>query len=151
MFFKNVATIKYMQKKKGVTLIFEQVMLFAISVAIFLVSFSVFSLYQGFYISVAHDNQLDETKEWISTSILKVAEKGGANSSLVVPLPRQIGDAIYEISLSDEGLTLRNLLTNTTKFSTLYGLSQTFSLSGTLTSDKGKITIKKEGDQIIIV
>ena len=140
-----------MRGKKGQSLIFEQVLLFAISVTIFLVSFAVFNIYQNFYISVNSVNHLDGAKEWISANILKVAEKGNATSLLIIPIPRTIGDAVYEVKLVPTGLSVRNLLTGATENSTLYTLNQSFALSGAVTSIKGKITIKKEGNQIIIV
>jgi len=137
---------------KGATLIFEQVMLFAISVAIFLILISVFNVYQNFFVSVSGDNQLDETKEWISSNILKAAEKEDATSFHIIPIPRYISDAVYEVRLSHEGLHVRELATNSEKFSTLYSLNESFVLvPGNVTSIKGKITIKKENNQIIIV
>lgn len=137
--------------KKGQTLIFEQVLLFGISVAIFLICFGVFNVYQNFFLSVGNTNQLDEVKEWITANILKVASKEDATSFLIVPIPRYVGDAVYQIELKNEGLEVKNLLTNAIKSSSLYTLNETFALSGKTTSIKGKITIKKEGKQIIVV
>lgn len=139
------------EKRKGVTMIFEQVILFAISVSIFLVLFAVFTVYQNSYVSLGTENQLDEAKEWISAHILKISQKKNATASIIIPIPRRIGDAVYEVSLSQEGLNVTNLLTNATKSSTLYNLGESFTLSGKVISIKGKITIKKENSTIIIV
>jgi hypothetical protein len=136
---------------KGQSLIFEQVMLFGISVSIFLILFSVFSVYQKIYLDVGSLNHLDEVKEWISANILKIAEKKESTSFLIIPVPRYMGDSVYEIRLEESGLTVRNILTDDEKVSSLYTLNRTFSLSGTVNSIKGKITIKKEGNKIIIV
>lgn len=137
--------------RKGQTLIFEQVMLFSVSVAIFVICFSVFSVYENYFVSVTSNNQLDEVKEWVSASILKVAEKDSATSILTLNVPRKVGDAVYELSLSEDGLVAKNLLTNTERSSSLYDLGKEFSFSGETTSINGKVTIKKEDKQIIIV
>lgn len=139
-----------LMSRKGQSLIFEQVLLFGISVAIFLIFFSIFNIYQVVYIQQGNFNHLDEAKEWVSANILKVAEKN-ATTFLIIPIPRLLGEAVYEVKLESKGLTLTNILTNEKKFSNLYLLNQTHSMNGTVNSIKGKITIKKEGNQIIIV
>ena len=136
--------------RKGQTMIFEQVILFGISVAIFLILFSVFNIYQVVYTGIGNTNHLDEAREWISGNVLKVAEKSG-NSTVTIPISRYIGDAVYEIRLEQTGLNLKNLITNEVKYSSLYGINLTYDLSGLTTSIKGKLTIKKEGSNIIIV
>lgn len=138
---------------KGQTLIFEQVILFGISVAIFLILFSVFTIYQNYYLEVGGSNQLDESKEWISANILKVAEKENATTISIIPIPRNVADAVYSIALSNNEklLILENLLTKEKKTSSLYDIGKKYTLSGNLTSMKGKITIKKEGKLISIV
>lgn len=148
-----------MKNRKGLTLIFEQVILFAVSVTIFLVSFAAFTVYQDFYLSVANNNQLDQTTEWISAHILKIAETEASEATIVLAIPREIGDSIYSISLEDDDsgeriLNVTHLLTGETKTSTLYELDeppQPFTLSGTINSAKGKVTIIKVGNTISIV
>ncbi len=138
------------RKKKGFSIIIEQVMLFSISVAIFLISFTVFTIYQNYFISVNTSNQLDQVTEWVSSSILGAARTGSSNSSHTISIPRYLENAVYEVELSQTGLEVRNLLNGDSRNSTLYALNETFSLSGTVNSLKGRLTIKKELDKIII-
>ena len=137
--------------KKGQSLIFEQVLLFGISVALFVVMFAVFTIYQGYFLSVGGDNQLDEVKEWVSGNILKLAEKD-ANSSVTIPIPRTIESEAYVITADflgpNPGLKIKH--PSKTKTSSLYSLNTYFSISGSVASVGGKIIIKKENNQIII-
>ena len=100
--------------------------------------------------STNNSNQLDEIKEYVSASVLKVAEIESADITHNILIPRQVGDSVYEISLTNQGLTVRNLLTGEKKFSTLYSLNKTHALSGNITSITGKVTINKKANQIII-
>ena len=136
---------------KGQSLIFEQVMLFLVSVIIFTVSLTVFTIYQDSFISHGAANHLDEVTEWTSSHILKAAEKGTNSTSLaVVQIPRYIAGSLYILELTSGGLTVTDAASGIEKKSTLYYLNETFQFSGKTTSQKGRLTIKKEGNQIII-
>jgi len=144
-----------MKKKnlKGQSLIFEQVLLFSMSVTVFIISFAVFNIYQGYFLSVGGENQLDQVKEWVSANILKLAEKGTAGtSSVTIPIPRTIENTAYTIELSSADLTVKTTVPPVkTKISTLYSLNSYFTFSpAKVPSVNGKITIKKENNQIII-
>jgi hypothetical protein len=130
--------------KKGQSPIFEYVLLFSISIAIFVISFSIFNIYQVHYLSVGAGNQLDEVKEWISSNILKMYEKYDTEALVIIPIPRYIDNAVYDISLKSSGLTVKNLLTNETKHSNLYGMNQSVQLEeSNVKSIKGRVTVKR--------
>lgn len=138
-------------ERKGQSLIFEQVLLFSFSVAIFIAAFTIFSFYQDFYVSSSSNNHLDQTKEWISSQILKTAEQSESTQSLfILPIPKKIENNVYVIRLTNEGLEVENIISNTTASSTLYSLGENFTLSGNVSSINGRITIKREDKQIII-
>ena len=134
-------------KRKGQVIVFEQVMLFAISVTLFLVSISVFSVYQNYYLDVGTENQLDEVKEWVASSILRVAINDQAESTVIIHIPREIGGAVYSVQLTEDQLVIRNLLTDQITTAYLYGLSESYQFdtqSNPVTSNKGKLTIVKK-------
>jgi len=125
-------------------IVFEQVMLFAISVTLFLVSISVFSVYQNYYLDVGTENQLDEVKEWVAASILRVAINDKAESTVIIHIPREIGGAVYRIDAGGQKIIVTNLLTEQTTEAFLYGLNDMYTFSGEVTSNKGKLTIVKK-------
>lgn len=138
-------------KSKGQILAFEQVLLFSLGVAILIVSFSLFMLYQNYYISETAQDQLTQVKEYILSNIIRMCEKTEFNSSIVLSVPERIGNSFYRISLSDTGLNLTlEPEGGADDFSKLYGLNETFDFNGMVISDSGKIIIYKIGNSIII-
>jgi hypothetical protein len=136
-------------KTKGQTLVFEQVLIFSISVAIFVVSFALFAMYQNYYTSSSSQDQITGVKEYILSSIIKVCEKKDTNSSIVLSVPRTIGSRFYRISLSPAGLSLA-IEGMASDFSPLYGLNETFDFSGRAVSDSGKIVVYKSGTSVFL-
>lgn len=138
-------------KSKGQTLVFEQVLLFTIGVTVFLISFALFMMYQNHYISETTRDQITQVKEYLLSNIIKLCEKEDFNSSIVLDLPQTIGNSLYRISFSPEGLNI-TLEPETTiyEFSNLYGFNETFTFKGMVISDRGKIVIYKRGNSIYI-
>lgn len=138
-------------KSKGQILVFEQVLLFSVSVAILITSFALFMLYQNYYLSETTQDQITQVKEYLLSNIIRLCEKEEFNSSIVLSVPRMIGNNFYRIGLSDIGLNLTlEPGGKVYDFSKLYGLNETFDFSGMVISDQGKVVIYKIGNSIII-
>ncbi|NIO20399.1 MAG: hypothetical protein GTN76_06570 [Candidatus Aenigmarchaeota archaeon] len=138
-----------MPKKRGQTVVFEQVLLFTISVAIFISAFALFSMYQSHYLSMTRWDQLKGVKEYMVSNIIELSEKEQFESSVVLKIPQKIGSDYYRITLSPNGLNI-SFFTGTAgyDFSSLYGLNASYNFSGSITSDRGKVIIYKIGNSI---
>lgn len=134
----------------GQSLVFEQVLLFAIGVGIFVVLFAAFAVYQNYFVSINLHNQLDEVKDVAVLNVLKLIEKENVTAHVVVEIPRRISDEGYEIVLSNNGLNVTSLLTGISKFSSLYGLNESYNMSGSVMSIFGRFIIYKKENKIIL-
>jgi len=139
-----------MRKRLGQSIIFEQVLLFGIGVAIFIALFAVFTVYQNYFASANLRNQLDEVKDVIVSNIMKLAEKGNVTAYMTMEIPREISDEGYEIILSNRGLNVTSLITGVWKFSSLYGLNESYNLTGRVMSVLGRFIIYKKENKIIL-
>jgi len=139
-------------KMKGQMLVFEQVLIFTISVVIFITSFALFVVYQNHYSSETSHDQLIQIREYVMSNIVEIADDMDFESSVTLSIPKRVGNDFYRIRLTNQGLNITSWPpTNATeKFSTLYDLNQTFTFSGTVASDRGKIIIYKKGNSIYI-
>lgn len=135
--------------KKGQVIVFENVLIFTISVAIFIVCFAVFTIYQGYFTQVGISDQVSQVRDYITSHIIILAEKEGMNSSMTVKIPRTVGSEPYEITLSQSGLAVTSLVSGISRTSQVYGLPYVFA-SRRIPSSRGKITIYKKANQIII-
>lgn len=137
-----------MGSRKGQAVIFENVLIFAISVSIFVVCYAVFTIYQFTYFTpLGTADQLGGVRDFVSTHIVTLSQVDG-DRSVLLQIPRQAGNDEYVIRLSSDGL---NVSTSTDfKSSNLYGLGESFDLDGATASVRGKITLKKVGNQIKI-
>jgi hypothetical protein len=137
--------------KKGASIVFEQVVLFMIGVVIFIVCFSLFRSYEGYFSESIIENQLDEVGEWIVSSIITFSNDPGVNSTIKVRVPDSMGNEPYLINLTQQGLNLTTHLTSRNVFIPLSGINQRFALSGGFTTiHGGEFVIYKRGDQIFI-
>lgn len=140
-----------MQKnRKAQTVIFEQMILFAIGVSIFITCFAVFNMYQGYFVSLSMNDQLGQMKNWVSSHILRLIQNEDSNSSIILEIPRRIGGEEYEIQISADGINVTSLLTMTSKKSPLFNLDEKYGFSGTANSIKRRFIIYKKGNEIII-
>jgi len=139
------------RRLKAQGLIFEQVLLFAIGVFIFIVCFGVFASYQDYFLSVGINDQLENVKNLIVFNILKLSEKENTNSHIILPISKKAGDEAYKAVLSENGLNVTSLASGISKFSNLYGLNESFNLSGRVVSTAGKIVIYKTENEIRLI
>ena len=136
--------------RKGQSVVFESVLIFTAGVAIFLISYSVFSMYQVQFTNIGLDSQLSEIRDSISTHILLLSEKEGINSSITLKVPRTVGTELYGIILYPGGLNVTSATSGITKHSNLYNLSLSL-VPKQIPSSAGKITIYKKGNRINII
>lgn len=139
---------------KGQIIIFEQVLLFTMGVTIFVVCFTLFSLYQANYLTITLDDQLTGVKEYVTSNIVELSRKGEFNSTVVLKIPKTIGNEFYRIRFEGSGTaTILNISLiggKSYKSSELYGLDSHYNFAGDVTSDRGKIVIYKTGNSINI-
>lgn len=126
-------------------------MLFAMGVAIFIICFSVFRIYEDYFTEMTIRDQLDNVKNFVTSNILRLCRKGGnVNSTIILKMPRTIVNEVYQISLSDSGINITSLASKISVSSDLYGLTESFEFSGTALSSYGNYIIYKKENRIII-
>lgn len=139
-----------MRKLSGQSLIFEQVLLFGIGVGIFVTLFVAFGVYQMYFSDMSVNNQLSEIKDVVVLNIIRLTEKENVTAHFMMEIPRRVGDEGYEITLSNSGLVVRSLVSDVTKTSSLYGLNETYNMSGSVMSVFGRFIIYKKENKIIL-
>ena len=136
---------------RGQSPIFEQVMLFVLGVAIFIICFSMFKIYEDYFTDITVRDQLDAAKNFIISNILKLSKRSGdINSSIMLKIPRKAVNQPYQVSLSSKGINVTSLASGMYSDSGLYNLSKSFELEGSTLSSYGKCIIYKKGNKIII-
>ena len=134
--------------RKGQTVVFESVLIFTISVAILVVCYSVFTVYQySYFTPLGTADQLGEVRDFVASHIIALSQMEG-DGWVLLQIPRLAGTEEYRIELTSEGLNVSTA--SAFKFSSLYGLSQNLDDLYAVSSPRGKITLKKEGNQIKI-
>ena len=137
--------------KKGVSVVLEQVMLFMISVFVFIACFSAFSSYEFYFTDSISRNQLDEVSGWVVSSIVGFSEDAGINTTIVLTVPGTIGGERYIINLTQEGLNITTLDRGMNSFTPLSRINKTYSLDGAFSTVHGsEFLIYKRENQIII-
>ena len=135
---------------RGQSLIFEQVMLFVVGIAIFIVCFTMFRIYEDHFSDMTMRDQLNGVKDFIVSNILRLSKQGEMNSSIILEIPRRINNQPYEVSLSNDGINITTMASNVYVDSGLYNLTESFEFSGKALSSYGKHIIYKKGNKIII-
>jgi hypothetical protein len=129
-------------------LVFEQVLMFSIGVAIMIMAFALFTMYQNYYTSATASDQMTEVKEYVLSSIIKACESD-ANVTMILTIPKTVSNSFYKISLSNAGLNVTlEPPSGSGDFSPLYGLNETFEFSGMVISDLGKVVVYKNGNLV---
>ena len=90
------------------------------------------------------------TKDVVTLKIMRLTEKENVTANVIMDIPRSVSDEGYEISLSSTGLTVKSLVSGVSKHSSLYGINETYNLSGTVTSVFGRFIIYKKENKIIL-
>ena len=137
---------------KGQTMVFEQVLLFAIGVFIFIVCFASFSAYQSYFVDTGNADQITQIRDYVAYAVVKASEGWNSTRSyMTIEIPKNIGNEIYKVSLSPAGLNVTTLPSMKSSFTGLYWLNTTTELVGSeITSTSGVIVLYKNGDKIIL-
>ena len=140
-------------RRKGVSLVFEQVLLFMVGVMIFAACFVTFSLYQQQFTERISQDQLNEIRDSVSFVVLDFSSRGQqVNTSTSLDLPDRVGGNGYIIELNSSGLFVYTIGPDMREsFSPLYGINHSVSLSGRFSSVHGReLLIYKNENEIII-
>ena len=140
------------KRMKSQSIMFEQVLLFVMGVTIFIMYFAVFNIYQDYFASVSINDQLSQIKGWISSNILKLASReDSTTSSITLKIPKRIGNEVYRIELSGNGINVTSMVTGISKHSSFYNLNESMNLTGNVISLAGKVVIYKKGNEIRLI
>ncbi|HLD78606.1 MAG TPA: hypothetical protein VJB16_06265 [archaeon] len=133
-------------------MVFEQVLLFAVGIVIFLACFAVFSIAQGYYTDAAARDQMGQVRELIAGEVQALAAGGNSsNGSAELAVPREIQGEVYQIVLGPEGLNVSSAFLGISSASNLGRANESFNLSGALTSNSGRVTVEKTEGRIRVV
>ena len=137
--------------RKGVSLIFEQVMLFVVGVVIFIISLSIFNTYERYYTETIVVNQIENIQQDIVSNLLTFYYNDEINSTLRMSVPEMVGSEHYDIRINQSGLSLTTKVSRKSSFAPLSRINDTFILSGGFSTVHGsEFLIYKRGNQIII-
>ncbi len=137
--------------RKGVSVIFEQVMLFLIGITIFLACFSIFRTYEDTFRYTIVMDQIEQVNEMVVSNIIGLSRRADTNTTLRVSVPVTIGEESYVINLTQEGLNLTTSVTGRSFFSPMAGINRSIALGGAFSTVHGsEFVIYKRGSQIII-
>ena len=136
--------------RKAQTLIFEQVLLFMISVSIFVVCFGLFQLYQSHFTSVSVNDHVKAVRDMISAQVLQLVKFDHLDVSAKLKIPKRISGEIYNMMFTGSGLNVTTGQTGISATSDFYQLGNRYTFSGNSTSSKGEIIIYKRGYNIIL-
>ncbi len=135
---------------KGQSIIFEQVLLFMISVSIFIVCFSLFQIYEDYYNFIALNDQIKAVRDLVSAQVLQLIKHEGFNVSTSMRIPKRISGEFYTISFTGSGLNVSMSISKIAATSDFFRLGDKYRFYGNSTSAKGEIIIYKRGNNIIL-
>ena len=69
-----ILNMPHSRERKAQAAVFESVLIFTAGVALFMMSYAVFTVYQSYFTTVGLDDQLRATNEYIKTHIILLAE-----------------------------------------------------------------------------
>lgn len=137
---------------KGQSYVLEQLMLFSLGIAIFMVFFSAFTVYRDYFQSTTNADQIDQVKDYLTAYVLKAAQnERNVTSSFTVNIPKTLSGEPYKIEVTGSDLVITGIGSKIVRKSNLYNLTSSYDISGQTTSMSGRITIKRTGDKINII
>ena len=139
-------------RRKGVSIVFEQVLLFIIGIIIFMICFATFRSYELYFTESITINQMREVSELVALNIIVLSGRVEmVNTTMRVRVPDFVGSEPYEIRLTQEGLSLTGFESGKTVSKNLNTINQSFSLMGAFSTLHGnEFLIYKQGNKIII-
>jgi len=134
---------------KGQVNVLELVILFVISVGIFLTFFLYFINYNNYFDNAGKKLQMDFMRDVLASNIVETALKN-SDSVFTYSIQKRIGNEPYKIVFNQTGLYL--LTRDSISFSNVYNLNETFNFQdSSIWSLGGKVTIIKEGNNIRLI
>ncbi len=153
-------TFSRKKRRKAASFVFEESLLFMLSVIIFIASFFLFNSYQKYFLDLNMNAQTNEVADLVATSIIKLSEKSNATNSYIELsfcrppdtgcLPYKIGEEDYVIYAYNTNITVATLPSHITSTMPLYGLNETMEIAGRVYSSQGGFIINKQGNKIIL-
>jgi hypothetical protein len=140
---------------KGQTRVFEEVLLFGISIAIFVTCLSIFQMYQNHFGYISLTDQTREIGNIVQGHLMEMARLKDLDASAVISIPMEISGESYTVSLNDTDVTILTQETGTKYIGRLQMVSSSLEgsltgLSGQASSARGQIIIYKRGSNIIL-
>jgi hypothetical protein len=136
---------------KGQNAVFEQVLLFAIAVAMFVIAFGIFQMYQNYYSSTALIDHTRSIRDMINNHILELTRMEELNASLTLGIPEELSGEYYLIKINNTELRVTTDVSGVTSASSLAALWVSgYEFFGETRSSRGEIIIYKRGYNIII-
>jgi len=134
--------------------VFEQVLLFGISVAIFVSAFAIFQLYQAHFASTSLLDHTKAVRDVVHNHLLELTRIDSLNASFTLRLPREISGEYYSVKINNTGITVITDMSGTVAVSSLESLSEAgggmYTFTGETGSSRGEIIIYKRGYNIIM-
>ncbi|MEM7822881.1 MAG: hypothetical protein QW703_01360 [Candidatus Aenigmatarchaeota archaeon] len=128
----------------GQSIILEAVLLFGISVSIFLLCQSLFLSNEEYIRNQVETNQLEMVKNNIVAMIYTIANNP-TDINISIDIPQRVGETTYVIILSGKNIKLESA-----KYKTETTLNINYDMSGQATSFLGKLELKKTENKIFI-
>ncbi len=136
---------------KGQNAVFEEVLLFAIAVAIFVIAFGIFQMYQNYYSSTALIDHTKSIRDMVNNHILELTSMEELNASLTFRVPEELSGEHYLIKINNTELRVTTDFSGVSSVSSLKALSASgYDFFGETRSSRGEIIIYKRGYNIII-
>jgi len=136
--------------KKGASLVFEQVLLFLVSVAIFIACFGFFQVYQANVHFITANDQTRGVMDMVSSQIIELTRFENVNSSVSLKIPKKINGESYVVLFTGRRINVTTSSGVTASMNFL-SIDDSYRFSGETTSGKGEIIIYKRGYNIILV
>ncbi len=138
---------------KGQNLVFEQVLLFGVSVAIFVIAFGIFQLYQSYYSTTSIIDHTKAIRDTVYNHIAELTKIGSLNASFTLKIPEDLDGEYYSIKLNNTEIRVETYQSGVAAVSSMDALrsgTNPYSFQGETRSSRGEIIIYKRGYNIIL-
>jgi len=135
---------------KGQSSIFEEIILFGISVFIFITLFFVFNSFQAQSLKTTGNDMIEEISNYIISTIVEISAVDG-DYSVIISIPERINNQPYIIVLNDTGYTLKVEPDGPVYSSNIYGIQNSGGIEiedNTIASISKKMMIYKRAGKI---
>ncbi len=143
------------KRLKAQIIVIEQVLLFGMGVAIFLICIMAFNIHNSYFSTIAANDQLNELSAVISSNIVKLSQlEENTDSFITMDIPEKIANREYTIKLDSSGLEITlHGLEELSKSCSIFSLEQSDLIfkSGEVYSKSKMLMIYKKGNEIIII